>query len=262
LKGDLSFHRLRQRAYSGRYPTNGATLIDVRNSRDSELDCLIRIKTLSWLSLPKLTVLAGALALTNFKRRIVILHEAELASEVNILLTGIARITCLNARSERVTVALLAPGLISEFPTSRISQSDFQCEAYNDCRVGCLHRNKFVGLTGKSAESVFEDLRENDLKQWYRLWLRSSNFLSLGLRERIAITLLGLCSEFGIKESRGTLLRSSFSHKDIANLVGGSRPRTTEHLARLAREKLVIREGRQPVVRVASLQESIGSTPD
>jgi hypothetical protein len=43
---------------------------------------MIRIKTLCWLSLPKLTVLAGALALTNFKRRIVILHEAELASEL------------------------------------------------------------------------------------------------------------------------------------------------------------------------------------
>jgi len=38
-------------------------------------------------------------------------------------------------------------------------------------------------------------------------------------------------------ESGGTLLRVVFSHKDIANPVGASRPRVTEHLARLEREK-------------------------
>ena len=47
-------------------------------------------------------------------------------------------------------------------------------------------------------------------------------------------------------------------HTDIANLVGASRPRTTEHLARLERESFVIRQGRQLVVRVAKLEESIG----
>ena len=76
------------------------------------------------------------------------------------------------------------------------------------------------------------------------LLLRSSGFLNLGLHQRIAITLLELSSDFGIKESRGTLLRA-FSHRDIAELVGASRPRVTEHLAQLEREHLVIRQGRQ-----------------
>ena len=189
------------------------------------LDRLSRLKALSWLSAQELNLLVGALALANFKRRDIILREAALASEVNILLTGIARITCMNARKERVTVALLAPGPIPEFPALPISQSSFQCEAYNDCRVGSLSRDQFGGITEKSSESAFKHLRENDLKQWYRLLLRSSSFLNLGLRERIAITLLELCSDFGIEEARGTLLRVSFSHKDIANLVGASRPR-------------------------------------
>lgn len=231
---------------------------ELKSHRDTDFDRLSRLKALSWLSSSELTLLVGALALANFKRREVILREAALASEVNILLTGIARITCLNARSERVTVALLAPGPIPEFPSLAMSHSDFQCEAYNDCRVGSLSRDQFDGITEKSSESAFKHLRQNDLKQWYRLLLRSSSFLNLGLRERIAITLLELCSDFGIEESRGTLLRVSFSHKDIANLVGASRPRTTEHLARLERENLVIRQGRQLVVRVSELQESIG----
>ena len=179
-------------------------------------------------------MLVAALALSNFKRREVILRAAELATRAHILLAGIARITCLSARGERVTVAMLAPGPIPEFPALPMSQSDFRCEAFNDCRVGSVSWEDLDGITVNASESAFKKFHQNDLKQWYRLLLRSSSSLNLGLHERIAMTLLELCSDFGIEESRGTLLRVSFSHKDIANLVGASRPRVTEHLAQLA----------------------------
>lgn len=202
-------------------------------------------------------MLVAALALSNFKRREVILRAAELATEAHILLAGIARITCLNARGERVTVALLAPGPIPEFPSLPISQSDFRCEAFNDCRVGSVSWDDLNVITVNANGSAFKKFHQNDLKQWYRLLLRSSSSLNLGLHERIAMTLLELCSDFGIEESRGTLLRVSFSHKDIANLVGASRPRVTEHLAQLERERFVVRQGRQLVVRVSKLWESM-----
>ncbi len=195
-------------------------------------------------------MLAGALALTDYKRSQIMFREAAFASDAHILLRGIARITCQNAHGERVTIALLPPGPIPEFPSEPKSLLDFQCEAYNDCRVGSVGWNDFDGITIHSSESAFKRFHQNDLRQWYRLLLRSSSFLNLSLRERITITLLELASDFGIKESRGSLLRASFSHQDIADLVGASRPRVTEHLAQLEREHLVIRQGRQLIVCV------------
>ena len=124
-----------------------------------------------------------------------------------------------------------------------------------------LSWNDFNGITVHSSESAFKKFHENDLQQWYRLLLRSSGFLNLGLHERIAITLLELSSDFGIKESRGTLLRASFSHQDIADLVGASRPRVTEHLAQLEREHLVIRQGRQLIVCADMMGNAIGVPP-
>lgn len=228
-------------------------------SRETDLDRLSRLKALSWLSPNELALLVGALALANYKRHSVILGEIALAQDAHILLAGIARITCRNARNERITVAMLAPGPIPEFPALPLSQSGFQCEAYNDCRVGTVSWADFNGITVNATESAFRQFHRNDLKQWYRLLLRSSSFLNLGLHERISIALLELCSDFGIEESRGTLLRVSFSHKDIANLVGASRPRVTEHLARLEREKFVIRQGRQMVVQVSKLFDSMNA---
>ncbi|MGA7869473.1 MAG: Crp/Fnr family transcriptional regulator [Candidatus Binatus sp.] len=229
------------------------------SSRDADFDRLSRLKSLSWLSPSELTLLVGSLALANYKRHSVILRDVALARDAHILLAGVARITCRNTRNERVTVAMLAPVPIPEFPALPLSQSGFQCEAYNDCRVGTVSWDDFDGITVNASESAFKQFHRNDLKQWYRLLLRSSSFLNLGLHERIGIALLELCADFGIEESRGTLLRVSFSHKDIANLVGASRPRVTEHLARLEREKFVTRQGRQMVVQVSKLFDSMNA---
>jgi len=156
-----------------------------------------------------------------------------------------------------MTVALLAPGPIPEFPSPLISRSNFQCEAYNDCRLGSLNWKDFNRILLQTSETALKNFHQNDLKQWYRMLLRSSGYLNLGLHERIGVTLLELCSEFGIEDARGTLLRVTFSHKDIANLVGASRPRITEHLAQFEREHLLIRQGRQIVVCVDKLGESL-----
>lgn len=57
-------------------------------------------------------------------------------------------------------------------------------------------------------------------------------------------------------ESRGTLLGLSLSHKDLADLVGASRPRVTEHLAELEREHLLVRQGRQLIVCLDEIANS------
>ena len=75
------------------------------------------------------------------------------------------------------------------------------------------------------------------------------------------LALLQLCSSFGVIESRGTLLRVPLSHQDLADLVGGSRPRVTEHLAELEREHLLIRQGRQLIVRLDKIENSTSVPP-
>jgi CRP-like cAMP-binding protein len=86
--------------------------------------------------------------------------------------------------------------------------------------------------------------------------LRGSSYLSFGLRERVGL-LLELCADFGVEESRGTLLREPFSHQDIAELVGASRPRVTEHLAQFEQDQFVHRQGRQFIVSVGKLSAAI-----
>jgi CRP-like cAMP-binding protein len=226
-----------------------------KHTHDCDLDALGRIKSLAWLSASELSELAEALEVRDFSRHEMICDESGLASEAHILLAGVACITCANSRRQRVTVSLLAPGPIPEFPALPSSQYRFQCDAYGACRVGAISWERFNEINSGVAQRAMRTFHQNNLKHWYRLLLRGSNFLSLDLHERLGIALLDLCADFGIEDSRGVLLRVSFSHKDLANLVGASRPRVTEQLARLEQERMVIRQGRQLVVRVGQLSE-------
>jgi len=228
------------------------------NGRTTDLNLLRHVKDLSWLSAAEMTNLADGLAIGNFKKHEVILGDARLVTEAYILLSGVANISCLNAKSERVIVALIPPGPILDFPFRPDNRWHFQCEAYSSCRVGSLSWNEFNVITTAASRSAFSQFYQTNLPHWSRLLMRGSSLLSIGLHERLGMTLLELCSDFGIEDSRGTLLRVVFSHQDLASLVGASRPRVTEHLAQLEREHLVFRQGRQLIVNVGLLENSMG----
>ena len=227
-----------------------------KNAAPTDFDLLNQLKPLSFLSSAALHELAMALSSANFRRREVILPEEELAAGVNILLRGVAKITCLNSAGQRVTVNLLPPGPIPQFVSHPAHQWHFRCEAHSDCRVGNVSWDQFDVITRDAPRSDLRRFHEKNLTQWYRFFGGS-----LDLRERLLFTLLQLCSIFGVKESRGMLLRVFLSHNDLAGLVGASRPRVTEHLAEFEREHLLVRQGRQMIVRLDKLESSINVPP-
>ena len=232
---------------------------NLKTVRETDFEKLGRLKVFSWLNPSEVRVLGTSLAMLNYKRREVIFRESAGTNEAHVLVAGIARITCLNASNQRVTVALVAPGPIPELPSLPMSRFDFRCEAYNNCRVGTLEWKGFESVTLNGREAAFRKFHQNDLKHWYRLLRRTSGLLNLDLHERVAITMLDLCDDFGIEDSRGTLLTVSLSHKDIASIVGASRPRVTEHLGQMEREHLIFRQGRQFIVSASKLSNSLAA---
>ncbi len=227
-----------------------------RNLPSSALVKLTRLKALSRLSTTDVKLLAENLVFTDYKCSQLIFGEGGAAIESHILLKGIARLAVRNGRHEWVTFALLPPGPIPEFPLPSDGHFDFRCEALVDCTIGSLSWSK-LNATETDCRLVFEIFHKNAVQFWYRALLRTSTLLNLDLHQRIAIALLELAADFGIRDSRGILLEASIRQKHIGELVGASRPRVSEHLVKLEREKLLIRQGRQFIVCVEPLRNSI-----
>jgi CRP-like cAMP-binding protein len=225
------------------------------NGNLTDLELLKRLKPLYGFSDCALRELASSLSFANFERGDFIISESAPAPGVKILLRGAAKITCLNRSGDRVTVDLIGPGPIPEFPSVPVGRWHFRCEAYGNCRVGSLRWDQFDAITRTEPHSVLREFHENNLLHCYRF------FGDLDLRERLLFTLKELSSKFGVLDSRGTLLPLPLSHKDLAEMVGASRPRVTEHLAGLVHEHLLIRQGRQLIVCLDKIEDLFSVQP-
>ena len=73
--------------------------------------------------------------------------------------------------------------------------------------------------------------------------------MSCTLEERLALILLELSENFGLKDKRGTRLSITPRHKDLADLVSASRPRVTEFLIQFERDNMIIRDQRHLIIR-------------
>lgn len=182
------------------------------------------------------------------KRGESVFHEGEASSHVYVLISGVAKLSFLKA-SERVLVSLVGPGEV--FGASSLlpeATRPFRCNAFTDCVVASIKPAVFVDtLLGVPLKRLSQTM-EMTVGRWWVMLLRYTNFVGLGLRERLAGALLELAAKFGARDSRGTVLTLKLTHADLAELVGASRQRITEQLIEFERGAMIIREGRRLII--------------
>jgi CRP-like cAMP-binding protein len=219
------------------------------------------LKNISWLTARQLDKLSGALTVSVVEKRAIVFDEKHSPDSAYILLAGVARITCRNRKGQRTLVIMVAPGMIPGFPPPVPGISyNFRCEAVTPCRVGTIDLETFVEISLGVASADFKRLAASYMGRWDLVQLRCANFMSCTLEERLALILLELCENFGVADSKGIRLTLPARHRDLAELVGASRPRITEHLISFERQRLISRNSRQLVVNRERVEEFLAQT--
>lgn len=90
---------------------------------------------------------------------------------------------------------------------------------------------KLIGFRLKRIESRIEDLLYRDVPR------------------KLSSTLLRLASEYGVKDSRGILLRIKLSHNDLAKLIGSSRETVTLSIKEFKEKGLIEVSNRMIVIK-------------
>jgi CRP/FNR family transcriptional regulator, cyclic AMP receptor protein len=211
---------------------------------------LKELKNFSWLTASQLSKLTKALSATWVDKRGIIFDEKSSPDTAYILLSGVARITRRNRTGRRAVAFMLAPGMIPSFPPPVIGiDYSFRCEAVTDCRVGTIDWGMFVEICLGARSADFKRLAANYIGRWDAVQLRCSNFMSCTLAERLALVLLELSDDFGIRNALGMRLTVKARHKDLAELLGASRPRVSEYMKEFEDKGLVARRARQLIVK-------------
>jgi len=208
------------------------------------------LKNIAWLTSRQRTRLADALKISWVKRHGVIFEKRRSPEAAYVLLSGVARISCRNRKGERTLVIMVAPGMIPGVPPAITGiKYDFRCEAVTDCQIGTVSLSAFIEIALGIASTDFQHMAASYSGRWDLVQLRCANFMGCTLEERIALILLELSDNFGVRAGAGMRLTVPARHQDLAELVGASRPRVTEYLAKFERERLIVRRGRELVVK-------------
>jgi CRP-like cAMP-binding protein len=208
------------------------------------------LKNIAWLTYRQLNRLADALKIGRVKKHGIIFDKKHSPEAAYVLLSGVARITCRNRKGERTLVIMVAPGMIPGVPPAITGiRYDFRCEAVTDCQIGTISLTTFIEIALGIASADFKRMAASYSGRWDLVQLRCSNFMGCTLEERVALILLELSENFGVRAGTGMRLTVPTRHQDIAELVGASRPRVTEYLASFERQRMIVREGRGLVVR-------------
>ncbi len=227
----------------------------MRAGRVSGVRRLRKLKNISWLSSRQLSRLADALTIRRVKKRDIIFDEQHSPESAYVLLAGVARITCRNRKGDRKLVIMVAPGMI---PGVREVvggiRYNFRCEAVTDCQIGTVALATFIEIALGIAAADFQRMAASYSGPWDLLQLRCSNFMGYTLEERVALILLELSESLGRRDRRGVRLTVPARHQDLAEMVGASRPRVTEYLTSFERTHLIVRDGRQLIVRPERLE--------
>jgi CRP-like cAMP-binding protein len=219
------------------------------------------LKNLCWLRARQLSKLASALSVSWVERREIIFDEGSSPDTAYILLSGVARITCRNRKGRRVVLTVLAPGMILSFPPPVIGiDYNFRCEAVTSCQIGTIDWSVFVEICLGARSTDFKRMAANYVGRWDLVQLRCSNFMSCTLAERLALILLELSDDFGVRDALGARLTITARHKTLAELLGASRPRVSEHLMEFEHKRLIVRRNRQLIVRRDRLESFLLQT--
>lgn len=205
------------------------------------MQSLRALADISWLTADQLDALAGALTVTGHEMRSTIFSDKSTTDSAYILLSGVARITCVNRKGRRTTAIILSPGLIPAFPAAVEGITyHFRCEAVTSCQVGTIGLNSFIKICLGIGSAAFKRMSASFLGRWDRVHLRCSNLMGCTLEERLALVLLDLTENFGVPDDKGGIrLTIPVRHYDLAELVGATRPRVSEHLRLFARKHLI-----------------------
>ena len=234
----------------------------MRCVRASSIRRLRALKNISWLTAPQLEKLAGVLTVSTVEKRAIIIDEKHSPGSAYILLAGVARITCRNRKGQRTSVIMIAPGMIPGFPPPVPGISyNFRCEAVTPCQIGTIDLESFLQISLGVASADFKRMAASYMGRWDLVQLRCANFMNCTLEERLALTLLELSENFGVPDAKGVRLTLLARHKDLAELVGASRPRITEHMNAFEQKHLIARDNRQLIVNRDRLESFLAQTP-
>jgi CRP-like cAMP-binding protein len=200
------------------------------------------------ISAETLQRLVQSVELKEIRRRQVVYLPGDPGRAVFFVNGGRVKISKVTRDGKELTLAYRGPGeIFGELALIEGGPREEMAEAMENALVSEIERGRFEeiiqreGLIGYRLTKVVAQRRrevENKIEQ----------LIFKDVNAKLAELLLRLASEYGIDDSRGTLVSLKITHQEMANLIGSTRETVSLTLSQFKRKGLIQTEGRKVIL--------------
>ncbi len=209
---------------------------------------LKKVPLLAGLTPDQMARLSEDLELREVKRREVIYLPGDPGESLFLVHGGRIKISKVTRDGKALTLSYCGPSdLFGETCLVDGSPREEMAEAMESSILSIIGRKYFESLLAANANL---GLQMTKLLAKRRLFLENKveTLVFRDVTSKLAELLLDLADEYGVEDSRGTLIALKITHQELANLIGSTRETVSLTLSQFKRKDLVTTEGRKVIV--------------
>jgi CRP/FNR family cyclic AMP-dependent transcriptional regulator len=198
------------------------------------------------LSVEEVDALRAASVRRAYGANVTLLHQADDAGPVVVLLSGRVKITMSQAGREAI-VAVLGPGeLVGELAAIDGGPRSTTVTTLEPVDALVLSRSDFAALLERHPRIALAILRTVAHRLRYAD-VQQAQFATHDVVGRLARRLVELCERFGTQQERGIEIRLPLSQEELASWIGASREAVSKAF-QLLRSLDIVETGRRRVI--------------
>ncbi len=209
---------------------------------------LNKVSFLQGLNEEQISHLAEHTELREIKRREVVYLPGDPGDSVFLVNSGRVKISKVTRDGKALTLAYCGPSeLFGETCIVGNTPREEMAEVMETAILSEIDRGVFENLISHHA-SVGLALTKLLARRRLDLENKLETLVFRDVTSKLAELLLNLADEYGIEDSRGTLISLKITHQELANLIGSTRETVSLTLSQFKRKDFLTTEGRKVIV--------------
>jgi CRP/FNR family cyclic AMP-dependent transcriptional regulator len=209
---------------------------------------LKKIPILAELGPEVLARLSERIQLREVRRREVVYLPGDPGNSLFIVNGGRIKISKVTRDGKALTLNYVGPSeVFGETCLIEGGPREEMAEAMENSMITELERGDVERLLQNHAQLGFQLTRI--LAQRRReLENKLETLVFRDVTSKLAELLLALAEEYGVEDSRGTMVALKITHQELANLIGSTRETVSLTLSQFKRKRLICTEGRKVII--------------
>ncbi|HEX2570711.1 MAG TPA: Crp/Fnr family transcriptional regulator [Polyangia bacterium] len=192
--------------------------------------------------------MAELVELTEVRRRQVIYLPGDPGHSVYFVNGGRVKISKVTRDGKELTLAYRGPGeVFGEIVLVDGGPREEMAEAVDNALLTVIPRADFEQLVERERTVAFR-LTKVLAQRRREVESKIEHLVFKDVNAKLAGLLLRLAGEYGVDDSRGTLVTLKITHQEMANLIGSTRETVSLTLSQFKRRGLIQADGRKVIV--------------